>query len=168
MPEDADAAADDDLLRARLAEPLASAKSKRGRKRPASRREPQDDDGNDSGTAGEGSGPGDLDPGPGGAAASDPPTGGPGGAAASDPPVGGPVQTLVLEALKAKVRQQDQLLAHTPRCQICLGPYQQPLVSIQCWHVHCRACWLQSLGAKKLCPQCTIITAPSDLRRIYL
>ncbi|KAM7328508.1 hypothetical protein ACRRTK_012600 [Alexandromys fortis] len=40
--------------------------------------------------------------------------------------------------------------------------------SIQCWHVHCEECWLWTLGAKKLCPQCNTITVPGDLRRIYL
>ncbi|XP_067940083.1 E3 ubiquitin-protein ligase Rnf220-like isoform X2 [Watersipora subatra] len=54
------------------------------------------------------------------------------------------------------------------RCLICMDKYSKPLVSVQCWHVHCEECWLRTLGAKKLCPQCNMITSPSDLRRIYL
>ncbi|XP_058887622.1 E3 ubiquitin-protein ligase RNF220a isoform X1 [Acipenser ruthenus] len=46
--------------------------------------------------------------------------------------------------------------------------YTMPLTSIQCWHVHCEECWLRTLGAKKLCPQCNTITSPGDLRRVYL
>ncbi|KAI2661791.1 E3 ubiquitin-protein ligase RNF220 [Labeo rohita] len=46
--------------------------------------------------------------------------------------------------------------------------YTVPLTSIQCWHVHCEECWLRTLGAKKLCPQCNTITSPGDLRRVYL
>ena len=54
------------------------------------------------------------------------------------------------------------------RCLICMDKYSKPLVSVQCWHVHCEECWLRTLGAKKLCPQCNMITSPSDLRRIFL
>ncbi|TNM88048.1 hypothetical protein fugu_006269, partial [Takifugu bimaculatus] len=46
--------------------------------------------------------------------------------------------------------------------------YTTPLTSIQCWHVHCEECWLRTLGAKKLCPQCNTITSPGDLRRVFL
>ncbi|XP_058890901.1 E3 ubiquitin-protein ligase RNF220-like isoform X5 [Acipenser ruthenus] len=46
--------------------------------------------------------------------------------------------------------------------------FTMPLTSIQCWHVHCEECWLRTLGAKKLCPQCNTITSPGDLRRVYL
>jgi hypothetical protein len=75
---------------------------------------------------------------------------------------------LLLESLKAKIQQQEHLLKNTPKCMICLGPYVSPLTSIVCWHVYCETCWLKTLGAKKVCPQCVVITAPSDLRRIYL
>ena len=75
---------------------------------------------------------------------------------------------LLLESLKTKVQQQEHLLKNTPKCMICLGPYVSPLTSIVCWHVYCETCWLKTLGAKKVCPQCVVITAPSDLRRIYL
>ncbi|CAG2053280.1 unnamed protein product [Timema podura] len=46
--------------------------------------------------------------------------------------------------------------------------YKKPVISVCCWHVHCEECWLHTLGAKKLCPQCNMITSPSDLRRIYM
>uniref|UniRef100_H2YZ24 RING-type domain-containing protein n=1 Tax=Ciona savignyi TaxID=51511 RepID=H2YZ24_CIOSA len=54
------------------------------------------------------------------------------------------------------------------RCQICMDSYEDPLASIECWHVHCRKCWLRALSVKKLCPQCSAITPADKLRRIYL
>lgn len=54
------------------------------------------------------------------------------------------------------------------RCLVCLDVYQKPLVSVNCWHVYCEQCWLQTLGAKRLCPQCLTITSAADLRKIYL
>eukprot|EP01104_Vermistella_antarctica_P011674 TRINITY_DN3288_c0_g1_i1.p1 TRINITY_DN3288_c0_g1~~TRINITY_DN3288_c0_g1_i1.p1 ORF type:complete len:615 (+),score=129.30 TRINITY_DN3288_c0_g1_i1:203-2047(+) len=103
---------------------------------------------------------------------------------------GGPSK-FVIEALKARVRElekktgeQGQALAQarlsgkkkkpdggggsSGRCLICLGNYVTPLVSILCWHTHCESCWLRTLKAKKLCPQCQFITTPANLRRIYL
>ncbi|XP_004621632.1 E3 ubiquitin-protein ligase RNF220 isoform X2 [Sorex araneus] len=74
------------------------------------------------------------------------------------------------EALKARVRELERQLSRGDRykCLICMDSYSMPLTSIQCWHVHCEECWLRTLGAKKLCPQCNTITAPGDLRRVYL
>ncbi|KAM6457415.1 E3 ubiquitin-protein ligase RNF220 isoform X6 [Python bivittatus] len=74
------------------------------------------------------------------------------------------------EALKARVRELERQLSRGDRykCLICMDSYMMPLTSIQCWHVHCEECWLRTLGAKKLCPQCNTITSPGDLRRIYL
>ncbi|XP_015923213.1 E3 ubiquitin-protein ligase Rnf220 isoform X3 [Parasteatoda tepidariorum] len=54
------------------------------------------------------------------------------------------------------------------KCLICMETFIKPVVSICCWHVHCEECWLKTLGTKKLCPQCNMITAAKDLRRIYL
>nr|XP_018668622.1 E3 ubiquitin-protein ligase RNF220-like isoform X2 [Ciona intestinalis] len=54
------------------------------------------------------------------------------------------------------------------RCQICMDSYEDPLASIECWHVHCRKCWLRALSVKKLCPQCSAITPADKLRRVYL
>ncbi|XP_064415815.1 E3 ubiquitin-protein ligase RNF220a isoform X3 [Latimeria chalumnae] len=74
------------------------------------------------------------------------------------------------EALKARIRELERQLARGDRykCLICMDSYTMPLTSIQCWHVHCEECWLRTLGAKKLCPQCNTITSPCDLRRVYL
>ncbi|XP_078527860.1 E3 ubiquitin-protein ligase RNF220 isoform X6 [Lissotriton helveticus] len=74
------------------------------------------------------------------------------------------------EALKARIRELERQLSRGDRykCLICMDSYTMPLTSIQCWHVHCEECWLRTLGAKKLCPQCNTITSPGDLRRIYL
>ncbi|KAI9321005.1 hypothetical protein BX666DRAFT_1262568 [Dichotomocladium elegans] len=75
---------------------------------------------------------------------------------------------LIVESLKSRIHQLELTARSAPRCLICLEPYKTPLTSIVCWHVHCEQCWLQTLGSKKLCPQCQKITGPSDLRRIYL
>ncbi|XP_053324569.1 E3 ubiquitin-protein ligase RNF220 isoform X3 [Spea bombifrons] len=74
------------------------------------------------------------------------------------------------EALKARIRELERQLSRGDRykCLICMDSYTMPLTSIQCWHVHCEECWLRTLGAKKLCPQCNTITSPGDLRRVYL
>ncbi|KAI0236343.1 RING-type domain-containing protein [Lamellibrachia satsuma] len=78
--------------------------------------------------------------------------------------------TEVIASLKARIQQDvAQLIkSSVPKCLICMEMYAKPLTSIQCWHVHCEDCWLRTLGAKKLCPQCNMITSPTDLRRIYL
>ncbi|KAG9270118.1 E3 ubiquitin-protein ligase RNF220 [Astyanax mexicanus] len=75
-----------------------------------------------------------------------------------------------LEALKMRIRDLEKQLTRGDRikCLICMDSYTIPLTSIQCWHVHCEECWLRTLGAKKLCPQCNTITSPGDLRRVYL
>ncbi|CAH2064669.1 unnamed protein product, partial [Iphiclides podalirius] len=75
-----------------------------------------------------------------------------------------------IQALKAKIRDLEcrQNSALEAKCLICLGPYTSPAVSIQCWHVYCEVCWLQSLKAKKICPQCNAITSAQHLRRIYM
>ncbi|XP_032809550.1 E3 ubiquitin-protein ligase Rnf220-like isoform X1 [Petromyzon marinus] len=77
---------------------------------------------------------------------------------------------VMIQALKARVQELERLVERGDRyhCLICMEPYTQPLVSVQCWHVHCEECWLRSLGAKKLCPRCNAITSPRDLRRVYL
>lgn len=76
----------------------------------------------------------------------------------------------VLEVLKKRIaelesREQEK---EAYKCLICMERYRTPVISVSCWHVHCEQCWLQTLGAKKLCPQCNMITSPADLRRIYM
>ncbi|KAI9520479.1 hypothetical protein NQZ68_017180 [Dissostichus eleginoides] len=75
-----------------------------------------------------------------------------------------------LNALKVRIRDLEKQLSKGDRfkCLICMDSYSTPLTSIQCWHVHCEECWLRTLGAKKLCPQCNTITSPGDLRRVFL
>lgn len=80
-----------------------------------------------------------------------------------------PNPQIVIESLKAKIREYESFIKNRPKCLICLCPeFEQPVVSISCWHVYCEKCWLSTLGAKKLCPQCSMITSATDLRRIYL
>ncbi|XP_022241612.1 E3 ubiquitin-protein ligase RNF220-like isoform X2 [Limulus polyphemus] len=80
----------------------------------------------------------------------------------------GKLQTI--SSLKARIRELEKQYQHIEKmkCLICMEPYTHPVVSVCCWHVYCEECWLRTLGAKKLCPQCNIITSPNDLRRIYL
>ncbi|XP_063598924.1 E3 ubiquitin-protein ligase RNF220-like [Penaeus indicus] len=75
----------------------------------------------------------------------------------------------VVEALRARVRElEEERRSERCACRVCHGEYEKPLVSVSCWHVHCEQCWLHALAAKRLCPQCSIITSTADLRRVYL
>ncbi|XP_037556438.1 E3 ubiquitin-protein ligase Rnf220 isoform X1 [Dermacentor silvarum] len=74
----------------------------------------------------------------------------------------------VVNSLRERLRQLQEENQAVTKCLICMDPYENPVVSVVCWHVHCQECWLKTLGAKKLCPQCNSITSASDLRRIYL
>uniref|UniRef100_A0A224YVK5 E3 ubiquitin-protein ligase n=1 Tax=Rhipicephalus zambeziensis TaxID=60191 RepID=A0A224YVK5_9ACAR len=74
----------------------------------------------------------------------------------------------VVQSLRERLRKLESDSQAVSKCLICMEPYEKPVVSVVCWHVHCQECWLKTLGAKKLCPQCNSITSASDLRRIYL
>lgn len=74
----------------------------------------------------------------------------------------------IIEALKEKIREYEVIIKNKSKCLICMDEFRIPVVSICCWHVHCEECWLRTLGARKLCPQCNMITSPADLRRIYM
>ncbi|CAG9760171.1 unnamed protein product [Ceutorhynchus assimilis] len=77
----------------------------------------------------------------------------------------------VLEALKNRIKELEERIEckdEIYKCLICMDRYQTPVISICCWHVHCEQCWLRTLGAKKLCPQCNMITSPADLRKIFM
>lgn len=76
--------------------------------------------------------------------------------------------SVVVTSLQERLRQLEERHSDSTKCLICMEPYTKPVVSVCCWHVHCQECWLKTLGAKKLCPQCNSITGASDLRRIYL
>lgn len=80
------------------------------------------------------------------------------------------MQGQILESLKARLKEYEQQSSarDKTKCQICMDDYKSPCVSICCWHVHCEECWLRSLGSRKLCPKCNMITSATDLRRIYL
>lgn len=74
----------------------------------------------------------------------------------------------IIEALKAKIHEFEVIIKNKSKCLICMDDFRAPVVSICCWHVHCEECWLRTLGARKLCPQCNMITSATDLRRIYM
>jgi hypothetical protein len=88
------------------------------------------------------------------------------GAGAGDP------AELVIAALRAALADREHEQGQGAKCLVCLGGLgrlgSEPTVSVKCWHVYCRPCWLQALAAKRLCPNCSMITTPADLRRIYL
>ncbi|KAJ1979551.1 hypothetical protein H4R34_002784 [Dimargaris verticillata] len=79
-----------------------------------------------------------------------------------------PEAQLIIDSLKARIREQEEVVQAVQTCLICMEPYHDPLTSVVCWHVHCEQCWLHTLATKKLCPQCQKITQPTDLRRVYL
>lgn len=81
-----------------------------------------------------------------------------------------PKEDPVLEVLKKRITELESREQNKEvyKCLICMERYRTPVISVCCWHVHCEQCWLQTLGAKKLCPQCNMITSPADLRRIYM
>ncbi|XP_071953462.1 E3 ubiquitin-protein ligase RNF220-like isoform X2 [Antedon mediterranea] len=79
-----------------------------------------------------------------------------------------PSANTLIESLKCQLQDMKENKKESMKCLICMEGYTTPLVSVQCWHVHCQECWLRTLGAKKLCPQCNMITAPAQLRKIYL
>lgn len=74
----------------------------------------------------------------------------------------------IIESLKSRIHEIESQRKTKRVCLICMDEFKVPVVSICCWHVHCEECWLHSLGARKLCPQCNMITSPADLRKIYL
>ena len=64
---------------------------------------------------------------------------------------------MVVESLKARVRELEERSGDGRgrlKCQICMGDYNTPLVSVQCWHVHCEECWLNTLVC--LCRICNL------------
>lgn len=74
-----------------------------------------------------------------------------------------------VNSLKKKIIDlSEELHTEKLKCLICMEGFNTPLVSVVCWHVYCEECWMRTLGAKKLCPQCNTITSPSDLRRIFV
>lgn len=86
----------------------------------------------------------------------------------SDSHTSGTDPAIIIECLREKIKSQEAALINQHKCLVCMDSYRRSVTSIVCWHVYCEECWLQALSAKKLCPQCAIITSPSDLRRIYL
>lgn len=73
-----------------------------------------------------------------------------------------------LENLQGLLRSLLDQITAAPKCSVCWETLRMPAVtSINCWHVCCEECWLRTLGTKRLCPQCSTITNPEDLRKVY-
>ena len=80
------------------------------------------------------------------------------------PPVGSE-----LVQLQSLLRSLLEQIAAAPKCSVCWETLKMPAVtSVNCWHVCCEECWLRQLGTKRLCPQCSTITNPEDLRKVYI
>ncbi len=73
-----------------------------------------------------------------------------------------------LQQLQSLLRSLLEQIAGAPKCPVCWETLKMPAVaSVNCWHVCCEECWLRQLGTKRLCPQCSTITNPEDLRKVY-
>lgn len=49
---------------------------------------------------------------------------------------------MIIESLKAKIREYENFIRNRPKCLICLSPdFDIPVVSVMCWHVYCEKCW---------------------------
>jgi hypothetical protein len=72
------------------------------------------------------------------------------------------------QSLQLALRSLLDRIAAAPKCAVCWETLKMPAVtSVNCWHVCCEVCWLRTLGTKRLCPHCSCITNPSDLRKVY-
>lgn len=73
-----------------------------------------------------------------------------------------------MSQLQSLLRSLLEQISSAPKCSVCWETLRQPsVVSVNCWHVCCEECWLRTLGTKRLCPQCSCITNPADLRKIF-
>lgn len=71
-------------------------------------------------------------------------------------------------SLQTALKSLLDRIALAPKCAVCWETMQMPAtVSVNCWHVCCEGCWLETLGNKRLCPHCSAITNPSDLRKVF-
>lgn len=71
-------------------------------------------------------------------------------------------------SLQLAIKSLLDRIATAPKCAVCWETLKMPAtVSVNCWHVCCEECWLRTLGTKRLCPHCSTITNPSDLRKVF-
>ncbi|KAI0236344.1 hypothetical protein LSAT2_013096, partial [Lamellibrachia satsuma] len=49
------------------------------------------------------------------------------------------------ETTAEDLRTRNTIDKDRVRCSVCREPYKNPVTSVQCWHVYCEACWIQSL-----------------------
>ncbi|CAF0978521.1 unnamed protein product [Brachionus calyciflorus] len=64
---------------------------------------------------------------------------------------------------------QENNLSNSSKCTNCLQIFKNnALVSVNCWHVNCKTCWLKSINENKNCPQCCTQTLPKHLKKIIL
>lgn len=79
-----------------------------------------------------------------------------------------PALTPEIGNLQKAIRQLMDRISVAPKCSVCWDTLKMPAsVSVNCWHACCEECWLRTLGTKRLCPHCSTITNPSDLRKIF-
>ena len=75
---------------------------------------------------------------------------------------------LIVARLAIAIFYQANAAETSLRCSVCLESPKEPTVSTVCWHALCSACWLATIANKRVCPQCSSITQPGDLRRVFL
>lgn len=64
--------------------------------------------------------------------------------------------------------KQEEAVDQTKSCSQCQGGLGDAVVSLVCWHVTCRKCWLRKLARKEGCGQCGRESQAADLRRVFL
>lgn len=75
---------------------------------------------------------------------------------------------LMVARLAIAIFHQANAVEASLRCSVCLETPEEPTVSTVCWHALCSRCWLATIANKRVCPQCSSITQPGDLRRVFL
>lgn len=71
-------------------------------------------------------------------------------------------------SLQVALKSLLDRISLAPKCAVCWETLKMPsTVSVNCWHVCCEECWLRTLGTKRLCPHCSTITNPCDLRKVF-
>jgi len=64
--------------------------------------------------------------------------------------------------------KQEEETGQKKSCSQCQGDLGDAVVSLVCWHVNCRQCWLRKLARKEGCGQCGRECQAADLRRVFL
>merc|ERR1719382_2387233 len=87
----------------------------------------------------------------------------------------GPAQFTEVDVVAAAAKEepeeeikQEEETGQKKSCSQCQGDLGDAVVSLVCWHVNCRRCWLRKLARKEGCGQCGRECQAADLRRVFL